>query len=190
MEAIMTIRQDLLGLTPEQLKDPAFFHGQSWSFLIDLFDTFQRYTQDQLAAIIHGFLGQWPHTANELDLALGAGACVEQTHYEALFHKPMSDKVKGTHREYFERLKLGEGRPNFIVEEERKKESKARHRDVGDDVAQKLRSMSIEEMLKWEEELGADAATLEKHRKIDQAGRQRMSVGNKIRYLLRKKSKN
>jgi hypothetical protein len=108
-----------------------------------------------------------------------------------LHRRPRSGKVEKYPEEYWlNNLDLRDSRPKAVVEEERKKESKARHRDVGDEVAQKLREMSIEDMLKWEEELGADAATLEKHRSIDQAGRQRMSVGNKIRFLLRKQAKN
>lgn len=191
MEAAMTIREDLIGLTYEDLENESLYahicKGRvSWGIICDLYDTFMdHYDEEQLAAIIRGFTGKWPHVRNHFKLVCGVGSCIENRHYELFYRKPKSEKIIKDHQERLVGLNLRIDKP--MVADEKKKKSKAKHRDVGDDVAEKLRGMSLEDMLAWEKELGADDATIEKHRNINQAGRARMSCGNKIRFLLRKK---
>ena len=189
-----SVREELLGLTYEDLKDESFYRkickGRvSWGIVCDLYENFMdSYSDDQLAEIIHGFTGSWPHTRNHLILVSGAGSCIENLHFEFLHNKPHTKKFNDSHREFIIRLNLhNKKRGNGSEKKDNKEKKKKNPRDIGDEIAQKLREMSIEEMLAWEKKLGADDATIKKHKSIDQAGRQRMSVGNAIRFRMRKK---
>jgi len=80
------MQQELIGLTPEQLKERAAFEWQgkpSWPQLADIFNIFyDHYTDEQLYEIIHAFTELWPHSKDHLDLTRLAACVVEDFHYE------------------------------------------------------------------------------------------------------------
>lgn len=139
----------------------------------------EKFKKNQLHQIIFELRGKWANTTNQNTIAKVASAMVYLKHYEYFHSNPIPESVRTRLEDTINSIKYTNKQP-------KKPKSKQKPRTKGDEITQKLRNMTPEQMFQWEEELGVPKEIIDKHKKLN-AGLLRMNVGNVIRHLTRNK---
>jgi hypothetical protein len=144
-----------------------------------LYSAFMEFDEDKLREIIFEFLNKWPTNTDKSVLEKAASAIVYSYHYKTVHGHPPSETVSKRFRDAISGLILVDERED----PKEKARAKRKQKDMGDDVAIKLREMPIEDMLAWETELGVPADKVQKHKELYERnkGMARMQIGLQIR---------
>ena len=179
----------LLALKPEDFPNPNTFtkNGEpDIHFATIMNSTFsEQFSVGQLSEIIFAFYKKWPVSRSHSELVDMTSALVYYTHYK-FWHRvsTIPERVEKRLKGLIDRIELGDKKPSLIAREKRRKRSGSK--DVGDEVAMRLRGMDIGTMVEWEKELGVTEDVIQKQLKLSQKsmGLARMQISNRIRKMV------